>query len=182
MTIQNLELTLWSSGNEIGPFRAIEESTLAHLSPPEVRSDIFAWYSLIGTGGTAFGMLTCGWVVRHLTSLEGWDDVRAYRIMFFAYGVCGLTKTCLALALSKSIELEKPEAATQPDPETAPLLGEDAVDEEPAPKKPKKWSFSSILPPISPESRVIIINLCLLFALDAFASGLVPLYVVIQPV
>jgi hypothetical protein len=120
-------------------------------------------------------MLTCGWVVRHLTSLEGWDDIRAYRIMFFAYGACGLIKMFLALALSRNIEVDKPEAAAQADPEQAPLLGENTVDEDPAPKKPKKRSFASLLPSISPESRIIIINLCLLFALDAFASGLIPL-------
>lgn len=163
------------SGNEIGPFRAIEESTLAHLSLPEVRSDIFAWYSLLGTGGTAFGMLTCGWVVRYLTSLDGWDDIHAYKIMFFAYSVCGLIKMFLALALSKNVEVDRPEAAVQPDPEQAPLLGENAVDEDPAPKKSKKRRFASLLPQISPESRVIIINLCLLFALDALASGLASL-------
>lgn len=168
-------MTFCHSGNEIGPFRAIEESTIAHLSPPEVRSDIYAWYSLIGTGGTAFGMLTCGWVVRHLKTLDGWDDIRAYRMMFFGYAVCGLIKMSLALALSKNIEADKPEAAAQPDPETAPLLGENGVDEDPAPKKPKKRRFASILPSISPESRIIVINLCLLFALDAFGSGLVSL-------
>ncbi|KAL8814941.1 MAG: hypothetical protein Q9223_005877 [Gallowayella weberi] len=32
------------SGNEIGPFKAIEESTLSQLSPAEIRRDIFAWY------------------------------------------------------------------------------------------------------------------------------------------
>jgi len=120
-------------------------------------------------------MLTCGWVVRQLTSLEGWDNLRAYKVMFFAYGVCGLVKMFLALSLSRNVEADKPEAAAQPDPEQAPLLGENAVDEDPAPKKPKKRSFASLLPQISAESRIIIINLCLLFALDALASGLVNL-------
>jgi len=120
-------------------------------------------------------MLTCGWVVRHLKTLDGWDDIRAYRIMFFGYGVCGLIKMALALALSRNIEADKPEAVTQPDPEIAPLLAENGVDEDPAPKERNKWSFASILPSISPESRIIVINLCLLFALDAFSSGLVPL-------
>lgn len=32
------------SGNEIGPFRAIEESALAQLSDPKTRTDIFAFY------------------------------------------------------------------------------------------------------------------------------------------
>lgn len=43
------------SGNEIGPFRAVEESTLAQLSEATTRSDIFAWYVVVGTLGTAFG-------------------------------------------------------------------------------------------------------------------------------
>jgi len=43
------------SGNEIGPFRALEESTLAHLTSAEQRSDIFAWYALVGTAGTSLG-------------------------------------------------------------------------------------------------------------------------------
>jgi hypothetical protein len=120
-------------------------------------------------------MLTCGWVVRFLQRLDGWDNIRAYRVIFFAYGVCGLIKLALALALSKNIEVDTPDAATQPDPETAPLLEENGEDEDPASKKPKKRGFASILPYICPESRIIVINLCLLFALDALASGLVPL-------
>ena len=43
------------SGNEIGPFKAVEESTIAQLSDASVRSDIFAWYVVTGTLGTSFG-------------------------------------------------------------------------------------------------------------------------------
>ncbi len=162
------------SGNEIGPFRAIEESTLAHLSPAEVRSDIYAWYSLIGSAGAACGMMTCGWVVRHLKNLEGWDHIRAYRMIFYAYAVLGLIKLGLALALSKNCEADKVKPTSQTDPETAPLLGENGHDE--IALKPTIWSrFRSIFPHISAESWVIVTNLCLLFALDALASGLVPL-------
>jgi MFS family permease len=32
------------SGNEIGPFRAVEESTLAHLVEEGERSDVYTWY------------------------------------------------------------------------------------------------------------------------------------------
>jgi MFS family permease len=35
------------SGNEIGPFRAVEESTLAHLVPESQRADVFTWYNII---------------------------------------------------------------------------------------------------------------------------------------
>jgi MFS family permease len=154
------------SGNEIGPFRAIEESTLAHLSPPKVRPDIFAWYSLIGTAGTAFGMMTCGWVVHTLQNKHGWNDIRAYRTMFFAYAAFGIIKLVLALSLSKAVEIMK-EPTPVRDQETAPLLGNMQTN------KPKEKR--SIWPKISEESRGILVSLSLLFALDAFASGLAPL-------
>ena len=95
------------SGNEIGPFRAVEESTLAHLSPAAVRSDIFAWYSLIGTAGTAFGMMACGWVVHTLQASKGWSAVRAYRTIFFVYAVIGLIKFLLACLSAEIARLRR---------------------------------------------------------------------------
>jgi MFS family permease len=164
-------LTFLCSGNEIGPFRAIEESTLAQLTPVANRGDIYAWYSLIGTSGSAFGMLACGWLLRYMRVNLGWNIIESYRTIFWGYAVIGLIKFCLALALSKACELEKKvEPAT--DPEVAPLLGNRVEDEEP--KKSGGWLMSK-LPDISAESRIIVFNLCVLFALDSFASGLASL-------
>ncbi|TVY50240.1 putative membrane protein [Lachnellula cervina] len=157
------------SGNEIGPFRAIEESTLAQLTPTANRGDIYAWYSLIGTAGTAVGMVTSGWVIQYMRSNLKWDVLRTYRTVFWGYAIFGLIKFILSITLSKNIEAEK-----KPDPtevtETAPLLGDGAEETE-----TKKSYFRSLLPDISAESRIIVTNLCILFALDAFASGLAPL-------
>ncbi|KAF2094092.1 MFS general substrate transporter [Rhizodiscina lignyota] len=160
------------SGNEIGPFRAIEESTLAHLCSSAVRADIFAWYSLVGSAGTACGMMTCGWVVNTLKSKEYWSDVQAYRLIFLAYGAIGVIKLALALSLSKKCEAD-PEPKPVQDSEEAPLLGNgnESSEPRPKPKKPRKPLF----PHISEESRSIFIKLALLFALDSFASGLAPL-------
>ncbi|OBT79343.1 hypothetical protein VF21_01955 [Pseudogymnoascus sp. 05NY08] len=155
------------SGKEVGPFRAIEESTLAHLTEKEVRADIFAWYTLIGAGGYAFGLLVCGWIVEVLKALDGWDDIRAYRVIFFAYSVFGLMKLLLVLALSKDCEA-KPEPPQERPHEEAPLLG--AAE----PSKPRR-SFFGAFAHISPESFAVLLQLCLLFGLDSFASGLIPL-------
>jgi MFS-type transporter involved in bile tolerance (Atg22 family) len=157
------------SGNEIGPFRAIEESTLAHLTPAANRGDIYAWYSLIGTAGAAGGMFACGWVIQSLQAKSGWDAIRAYRAVFWGYAAFGILKFLFSVTLSKDIEAEKKPAPVQ-DAETAPLLGDGAEDVE-----PKKSYIRSLLPEISAESRIIIVNLCILFALDAFSSGLAPL-------
>ncbi|OBT54569.1 hypothetical protein VE04_05293 [Pseudogymnoascus sp. 24MN13] len=155
------------SGKEVGPFRAIEESTLAHLTEKEVRADIFAWYTLIGAGGYAFGLLVCGWMVEALKALDGWDDIRAYRIVFFAYSVFGVLKLLLILALSKDCEA-KPEPPQERPHEEAPLLG--PVE----PSKPRR-SFFGAFSHISHESLAVLLQLCLLFGLDSFASGLIPL-------
>ncbi|KAL5353890.1 hypothetical protein ACLOAV_001934 [Pseudogymnoascus australis] len=155
------------SGKEVGPFRAVEESTLAHLTKKEVRADIFAWYTLIGAGGYAFGLLVCGWMVEELKALDGWDDIRAYRVIFFAYSVFGLIKLFLVFALSKDCEA-MPEPPQDRPHEEAPLLG---VED---PSKSRQ-SFFGFFSHISPESLAVLLQLCLLFGLDSFASGLIPL-------
>jgi MFS family permease len=163
-----------ASGNEIGPFRAIEESTLAHLSHADVRRDIFVWYSLIGTVGSGFGMIVCGWLVHTLQARDEWNDVQSYQAMFFGYAIIGTIMFVISCNLSKKCEREVEEAALF-DPETAPLLaGGHALANGAQSRRncPKK----SILPSISKESRSIFVKLAVLFALDSFGSGLAPLY------
>lgn len=89
------------SANEIGPFRAIEVSALAQLTPVSARSEVFSWYSLIGMIGQALGTIVSGSVIEALESRDGWTTARAYRIIFFGYGVLGIVKTVLCLMLSR---------------------------------------------------------------------------------
>jgi hypothetical protein len=117
-------------------------------------------------------MMVCGWLLNYMKSHLGYDEIAAYRSIFWGYAVVGLIKLCLAMALSKACEAEKKQAPPAADPETAPLLGDGAEDEEP---KKKQSRLLALLPEISKESRIIVVNLCILFALDAFASGLAPL-------
>ncbi|BDD63844.1 hypothetical protein MAP00_008700 [Monascus purpureus] len=171
------------SGNEIGPFRAVEESTLAHLTPHEVLSDIFAWYSLFGTAGIALGMMTCGWAISILQSSKAWDYVHVCRIVFFVYAVIGGIKFLLTVGLSKEVELvkekdapltqqQRQQSASEPT-ESQPLLAEAAGDEqEEQTRKPPKKSLFSL---IEKDLVSLIVRLFVLFSLDSFASGLAPL-------
>ncbi|QSZ30291.1 hypothetical protein DSL72_004813 [Monilinia vaccinii-corymbosi] len=158
------------SGNEIGPFRAIEESTLAQLTPASNRSDIYAWYSLLGTAGQACGFVASGWVISYLRNESGWADISIYRAVFWGYAIFGFIKLLLSIGLSQAVEVEKKDAPIE-DPETAPLLGGGAENGVAV----KKAYLTSRLPDISKESRLVVFNLCLLLGLDSFASGLVPL-------
>jgi hypothetical protein len=115
-------------------------------------------------------MVVSGWVIHYMREELAWPKIDVYRAVFWGYAAFGVIKLVLTLLLSKACEAEKKQAALS-DPETAPLLGDGAEDLEPQ----KKSTFQSLLPEISANSRIIVFNLCLLFALDAFASGLAPL-------
>lgn len=160
------------SGNEIGPFKAIEESIVAHLTVAEKRSDIYAWYTLFGFAGTATGMIAGGWAIELARSQFRWDTVQAYRFVFVGYAILGLVKLILALCLSRKVEAEPvaSSSAEETPTETSALLPSDP-EQTPPPAK-KRFSLFSHL---SAESRRIVAILSLLFAFDAFGAGLAPL-------
>ncbi|KAL8856586.1 MAG: hypothetical protein Q9178_006815 [Gyalolechia marmorata] len=174
------------SGNEIGPFKAIEESILSQLSPAAIRSDIFAWYVLLGNAGTACGMVTCGWLVQWLQTLDGLTAIPAHRVVFAIYALLGIVKLILAIMLSDRCESGPPEQEYQKvtelnNIEIESLLSRDDDDDitqdQPAPKPntkslpplPKK--NYTLFPSISPTSRTTLLKLSVLFSFDSFASG-----------
>jgi hypothetical protein len=166
-----------SRGNEIGPFKAIEESTLAHITAEEHRSDIYTWYNLVGQAGSAFGMISCGWAVEKLKNLDGWDLMSAYRAIFFAYAGLGLVKFVLALSLSSKIEVECDATENRngsQDSEQAPLLADNRAQHL---QRVTKRRIAFAFPQISRQSIAIFINLCFLFGLDSLGSGMISLYV-----
>ena len=102
-----------------------------------------------------------------LESQAGWDYIQAYRSIFFVYAAIGAIKFLLACALSKKVEVEK--SKPQGGVETTPLLSNGNTEQL------KKKSWFALLPDFSKESKIIVVDLCILFALDNFASGLAPL-------
>ncbi|KAK9476358.1 major facilitator superfamily domain-containing protein [Lipomyces japonicus] len=94
------------SGNEIGPFRAVEESTVAHLTDLQDRSDLYAWYSLLGAFGAALGTISCGWIVQKLQDDFNWTARNSYRVIFLIYSVIAIAKFVATLMLSADTELD----------------------------------------------------------------------------
>lgn len=163
------------SGNEIGPFRAIEESTLAHLVPLDHRPDIYAWYAVIGALGASFGSMIGGYTVELAHDKYGFTLLESYKLVFVVYSIVGFIKLIATLLLTKRAEadIEDRKAATVT--EASPLLQEPNTEiSEPA--KPKQsrivYLLHKVLPELSHESRGIVIQLSILFALDSFASSL----------
>lgn len=157
------------SGSEIGPFRTVEESTLAHLSDAVTRPEIFAWYVVVGTIGTASGTLICGFVMEALQS-GGYGKVNAYRITFWVYAVIGLLKTAINLLLSRQCEPDPPAP-----PEEAPdtLAANDDGQQQPLLAKRAPATNRATVTTLSPKSRFTVLKLCGLFGVDSLGSGMV---------
>ena len=132
------------SGNEVGPFLAIEQAALSHLVPNQSRTGVFAWYNLAGSIATALGALAAG-VTTHQLQLSGVTAINSYRIVFIAYAVVGGTLALLFFKASPAIEVQPSDA---PAPTTKLFLG-------------------------LHRSRKVVLSLSALFSLDAFAGGFV---------
>ncbi|KAF2725927.1 MFS general substrate transporter [Polychaeton citri CBS 116435] len=167
------------SGNEIGPFRAVEESTLAHLSEAETRSDIFAWYVVLGTLGASLGSLACGWITQALQS-GGWTEIASFRLVFWVYAAIGVVKAAVTLLLDHRCEASvfRTTHASFTDEQAEGGEGSEGFllmerqPSEAAPRSPPKWK--SMFAQISRKSRRTLVKLCGLFFFDSLASGMVP--------
>src|SRR5512140_1125291 len=131
------------SGNEIGPFLSVEQAALTQLLPNEKRTQTFAWYNLVGSFATATGALSGGWLAQVL-QFRGMSALDAYRAVLTGYALGGLILGILFLTLSRDVEV----TTASPTGSTRSVLG-------------------------LHRSRNVVIRLSALFALDAFAGGLV---------
>lgn len=117
------------------------------------------------------GKLATGWVVQKLQSRERWSPVRSYQAVFLAYGGLGFLNLLLTCMLSSRVELHGHEEQKDSDDESESLISRGDIDSNHEMTVKEK---RSLLPKISKDSRIVLLKLCLLFALDSLASGLVP--------
>lgn len=101
------------SGNEIGPFLSVEQAALSQIIPDDRRTDVFAWYNLVGSFATAFGALAGGLIAEGALS-SGLRGPAAYQPVLLAYGGIGLALVGGFLRLSPAIEVNSETATRQP--------------------------------------------------------------------
>jgi MFS family permease len=135
------------SGYEVGPFLAIEQAALSHILPDEKRTQVFAWYNLVGSFATALGSVTAGSLAQALQD-SGVTPLGSYRVIVLGYAVMGLTIGLLFAQLSPAVE----------------------VPRVPNPPGVDSW-FRGFLG--LRRSRGIVLKLSALFSMDAFAGGFV---------
>jgi len=150
LTIAAIIGTISPSGNEVGPFLAIEQATLPQTAPDRHRTQIFAWYNLAGSLATAFGSLVGGALAQALQQ-AGRTPLDSYRANVIGYALIGLVLASLFTRLSPAAEVG---AIRSPG---AKKTGNPAV---------KTWFGLH-------RSRNTVLKLSSLFMLDAFGGGLV---------
>jgi MFS family permease len=134
------------SGNEVGPFLSVEQASLCHVVPSRHRTEVLAWYALIGSLATASGALTGGLLTQALLRALS-TPLMAYRIVVGAYAFLGLLLAILFTRLSPRVEVH---------------VGRDNNE---ASSVPMRWGLG--------RSHRVVLKLSALFALDAFGGGFI---------
>jgi MFS family permease len=133
------------TGNEVGPFLAIEQAALSQIVPDARRTATFAWYNLVGYLATACGALAAGLLSQVLLD-RGLATVDAYRAIVIGYAVIGLGLAFGFGRLGAAVEAPPRE---RPDDDIRDRLG-------------------------LRRSRRVVLRLSALFSIDAFAGGFIP--------
>lgn len=132
------------SGNEVGPFLPIEQAALTQIIQDRQRTAILAWYNLAGSVATALGALSGGILSQAIHS-AGASQLMSYRIILFIYALLGIALASIFFKLTSGIEVKN--------------------------TKPSQSIIKTRLG--LHRSLPIVLRLSGLFALDAFAGGLV---------
>jgi len=135
------------SGNEVGPFLPIEQAALSQVATDRTRTDVLAWYTLVGSVATALGALAAGMATRGLQAMQMAPASR-YRAVVILYAVLGVTLAALFSRVSGAAEATTFRERTALRATGVSLSGLD-------------------------RSRNVVMKLAALFALDSFAGGFV---------
>jgi MFS family permease len=94
------------SGNEVGPFLAVEQAALSQTVADRQRTRVFGWYNLAGSFATACGSLAAGLLGGTLQG-AGASPLDSYRVIIAGYALIGVTLAVLFAALSPAIEVPR---------------------------------------------------------------------------
>jgi MFS family permease len=133
------------TGNEVGPFLAVEQAALSQTVPDARRTATFAWYNLVGYVATATGALASGLLSQALLA-RGLAPVDAYRAVVVGYAVIGAAMAIGFWRLGAAIEAP---------PAT---VSDDGIR--------RRFGLG--------RSRGVVLRLSFLFSIDAFGGGFIP--------
>jgi MFS family permease len=133
------------TGNEVGPFLAIEQAALSQTIPDRRRTATFAWYNVAGYVATASGALVAGLTSQALID-GGLAPLEAYRTIVIGYALIGLLLVAGFSRLGSAIEAPPAVVST------------DGIR--------RRFGLG--------RSKGVVLKLSLLFSIDAFGGGFIP--------
>jgi len=133
------------TGNEVGPFLAVEQAGLSQIVPDRRRTATFAWYNVTGYVATATGALAAGLASQWLLGV-GLATTDAYRAIVVGYALIGILMAIGAWRLGDAIEAP---------PATVPTDG-----------IRRRFGLH--------RSKRVVLKLSVLFSIDAFGGGFIP--------
>lgn len=133
------------SGYEVGPFLPIEQASLSQLVEDKRRTQVFAWYNLVGSFATALGALSGGLLSQGLQD-SGYAPLASYQAILLVYCGVGLLMGLFFSQLTPAIE----------------------VPASDRPVNDRRRSLFGLH-----KSRSTVFRLAGFFSLDAFAGGFV---------
>lgn len=174
-----------ATGSDCGPFRAIEESTLSHLTTPKTRADVLSWYVVTSSLGSAAGTEFSGRAVDFLRNLDGWRITDAYHAVFWLYigmGILNIVFTLLMSDRSEATELPKEVEGSERLLDEQRHKGEGAHEEDEESEEgnsdlgsvheQETTQKKSLFAQISSGTRSIMYKLWFLLTVDCLADGM----------
>jgi MFS family permease len=134
------------TGNEVGPFLAVEQAGLTQIVSDRRRTATFAWYNVAGYVATATGALIAGLASQWLLA-NGAAPIEAYRAIVIGYALIGAIMAIGAWRLGTAIE--------------APAASIDPTD-----GIRRRFGLH--------RSKAVVLKLSVLFSIDAFGGGFIP--------
>lgn len=133
------------TGNEVGPFLAVEQAALSQTVHDARRTATFAWYNLVGYVATATGALGAGLLSQALLD-GGMTPLDAYRAIVIGYAVIGIVLVVGFWRVGPAVEA----------PPSA--IVDDGIR--------RRLGLH--------RSKRVVLRLSVLFSLDAFGGGFIP--------
>lgn len=92
------------TGNEVGPFLAIEQAALSQITPLSKRTALFAWFNLFAALSIALGSLAAGFFVQWLQYVK-LTPLESYKAVIIGYALFGGILAMLFCNLTPVIEV-----------------------------------------------------------------------------
>ncbi|GMM30837.1 hypothetical protein DAMA08_035820 [Martiniozyma asiatica (nom. inval.)] len=182
------------SGNDTGPFKTIEETVLAHLTPPNHRAEIYAVHWVLGSVGSSLGSLIAGLFIQYSVFNLGNSYKQAYQRSFYIFCLVSAIKFILMLFLSHKTEHSyippyqrqlQQHQDQQRQQEPAIFYGSIDDDNDPRFESIRQSASRSSLAVqstvehqtwtgLSPHTQSILFQLLVPFMMDSFGYGFMP--------